>query len=77
MPDDRKAEYERQMAATRKANAESAVAMSAPPTPTQEENDLQALGLMSPSDKKSGAPEPRKEPPHEAEARSPPPQRRT
>ncbi len=56
MADDRKAEHEARVKALNEANAQSAKTQAIPPTPTQEENDLIALGLMNIDDKQSGEP---------------------
>ena len=54
--DPRKAEHEARVKALNEANAESAKAQAMPPTPSQEENDLMALGLMHIDEKTSHAP---------------------
>jgi hypothetical protein len=53
-----RADHERRVADLREANAAAEKRQQAVPTPTQEENDLLALGLMHPDEKKqSGEPE--------------------
>ena len=53
-----RAAHDKRVADLRAANAEAEKRQSAIPTPTQEENDLLALGLMHPDEKKpSGMPE--------------------
>ena len=61
-PDERKADHEARVKAQNEANVKTAVTMAMPPTPTQEENDLTALGLLNPDDKKTSEPEPEKSP---------------
>jgi hypothetical protein len=51
--DPRKAEHDQRVKALNEANLASAKAQATPPTPTQEENDLMALGLMHIDDKDS------------------------
>jgi hypothetical protein len=65
--DPRKAEYDQRVKAQHDATAASAKLQQMPPTPTQEENDLMALGLMHIDDKDSSqvkdpAPPPRSAP---------------
>lgn len=53
-----RAAHDKRVADLNAANAEAEKRQSAVPTPTQEENDLLALGLMHPDEKKqSGTPE--------------------
>jgi hypothetical protein len=54
---DPKAAHEKRVADLREANAQAEQRMALPPTPTQEENDLLALGLMD-IDAKAGPKEP-------------------
>jgi hypothetical protein len=54
--DPRKAEHDQRVKALNEANAVTAKAQQMPPTPTQEENDLMALGLMHIDDKDSSIP---------------------
>jgi hypothetical protein len=62
-PDERKADHEARVKAQNEANVKTAATMAMPPTPTQEENDLTALGLLNPDDKKTTEPpEPEKSP---------------
>ena len=49
--DPRKAEHDQRVKALNEANLASAKAQQMTPTPTQEENDLFALGLMHPDEK--------------------------
>jgi hypothetical protein len=49
-----KADHEKRVTALREANVATAKVQQMPPTPTQEENDLMALGLMNIDDKESG-----------------------
>ena len=49
--DPRKAEHDARVKALNEANLRSAKVQAMPPTPTQEENDLIALGLMHIDDK--------------------------
>jgi hypothetical protein len=44
--DPKKTEHDQRVKALNDANAETAKVQQLPPTPTQEENDLMALGLM-------------------------------
>jgi hypothetical protein len=48
-----KKDHEQRMEAVREANAESEKRMSTTPTPSQEENDLAAIGELHPDEKKS------------------------
>jgi hypothetical protein len=54
--DPRKAEHDQRVKALNEANLASAKAQQMPPTPTQEENDLFALGLMHPDEKDASNP---------------------
>jgi hypothetical protein len=70
-----RAAHDKRVADLHAANAEAEKRQSATPTPTQEENDLLALGLMHPDEKKqSGMPE--EVMPHAAARATPQQQRR-
>jgi len=55
-----RAEHDGRIEAMHEENARVAAGMMAPPTPSQEENDMLALGLMHPDDKTSHEFEPPK-----------------
>jgi hypothetical protein len=54
--DPRKTDHDQRVKALNEANAETAKVQQMPPTPTQEENDLMALGLMHIDDKDASHP---------------------
>lgn len=51
--DPKKTDHDQRVKALNEANARSATLQAVPPTPTQEENDMMALGLMHIDDKDS------------------------
>jgi hypothetical protein len=54
--DPKKTDHDQRVKALNEANAVSAKGQAMPPTPTQEENDLMALGLMHIDDKDASHP---------------------